>query len=99
MPRDAASPDGGRADPPALGIQSKRLLAARPQRRCISAGEQGPLVSLPNELLRETRHHPLGPTIKLWWTALVERSNLRNSHLSLVPSIYRCTLTGEWVCL
>ncbi len=85
---------------PALGIQPKRPLAARPQRRFglrISAGEQSHLVSLPNELLREIRHHPLGPAIKLWWTALVERSNLRNSHLPLVPSVYRYSCEADSV--
>src|SRR5712671_1930808 len=85
---------------PALGIQPKRPLAARPQRRFglrISAGEQGHLVSLPNELLREIRHHPLGSAIKLRWTALVERSNLRNSHLSVVPSIYRHSCEADTV--
>ena len=46
----------------------------------IAAREQGDLVALPDELLRQVGHHPLRPAIVFRRHAFVQRRNLGNFH-------------------
>jgi|SRR6516164_4864380 len=68
-----------------LGIKPQRPLASWSQPRLglrISARKQRHLMPLTDQFFREIRHHTLSAAIKLRWTTLTRRGDLRDSQAS-----------------